>query len=178
MDETNKIWSGLEAKTYTHKFHFVPLEREYNDIYIDESTCKLIASNNTNDINILLEFSAIERIGYELIGDLNKIYENPDMITNHIDNFIKYEESWVEPVDKTDWERFDFIDETGKQFHFMHKDHKWIKKNGCSYANYNMPKDVAELYPLSDPIDSLKTLMRKFNIDFQQKNYVILKAKI
>lgn len=177
MDENNKIWSGLEAETYTSKFHFVLLERDYSNIYIDESTCKLIARNNS-DINILLEFSAIERIKYELIGDLNSIYENPDLIIGHIDNFIKYEESWVEPADKTDWERFDFIDETGRQFHFMHKDHKWIKKIGCSYANYNMPKDVAELYPLSDPIDSLKTLMRKFNIDFQQKNYVILKTKI
>lgn len=177
MSEDNKIWSGLEAETYTSKFHFVLLERDYEYIYIDESTCKLIARNG-DDIEILLEFSAIQRLNYELIGDLNDIYENPHKIVDHIDNFIKYQESWTEPVDKTGWERFDFIDETGRQFHFMHKNHKWIKKDGCSYPNYNMPKDVAELYPLLDPIDSLKTLMRKFNVDFQQKNYVILKTKI
>jgi hypothetical protein len=41
-----------------------------------------------------------------------------------------------------------------------------------------MPKDVAELYPLENPIDSLKTLMRKYNVDFQQKNYVILKKQL
>ena len=111
MDENNKIWSGLEAETYTAKFHFVLLERDYDIIYIDETTCKLIGRNG-DDIDILLEFSAIERLNYELIGDLNSIYEDPDKIVNHIDNFIKYDESWVEPVDKTDWERFDFIDET------------------------------------------------------------------
>jgi hypothetical protein len=58
----------------------------------------------------------------------------------------------------------------------MNQNHKWVKEAGHSYPNYNMPKDAAELYPLLNPIDSLKTLMRKFNVDFQQKNYVILKT--
>ena len=88
MDENNKIWSGLEAETYTAKFHFVLLERDYDVIYIDETTCKLIGRNG-DEIDILLEFSAIQRLNYELIGDLNSIYENPDKITDHIDNFIK-----------------------------------------------------------------------------------------
>ena len=89
MSDENKIWSGSQADTYTSRFHFVLLDRDYENIYIDESTCKLIARNGEN-INILLEFTAIERLNYELVGDLNDIYENPDKIVDHIDNFIKY----------------------------------------------------------------------------------------
>ena len=173
----DKIWSGLEANTYTHKFHFVELLGNYDEVYMDSSTGKLIKRLGDNQ-EILLEFNGVELTKYELVGVLKDIYENPNLIVDHIDNFIKYEESWVEPKDKEGWERFDFIDETGKQFNFMHKDHKWVKKNGCSYPNYNMPKDVAEQYPLLDPLDSLKTLMRKFNVDFQEQNYVILKTNL
>jgi len=177
MSEDIKIWSGIEAETYTSVFHFVLIEGAYDDIYMDHTTFKLVKKIG-DDIDILLEFDGIMFPKYRLIGTLNDIYENPDLIVDHIDAFIKYEESWTEPVDKTGWERFEFIDETGRAFQFMHKNHKWIKKSGNSYPNYNMPKDVSELYPLLDPIDSLKTLMRKFNVDFQQKNYVILKKKI
>jgi hypothetical protein len=178
MSTENRIWSGINADTYTARLMFVLLEDgPYDDIYIDKTTCKLIKRYG-DDIDILLEFTGIECNNYELIGDLHDIYENPDKITGHIDSFVKYEESWTEPRDKTGWERFDFIDEAGRSFQFMHQNHKWIKKAGYSYPNYNMPKDAAELYPLPNPIDSLKTLMRKFNVDFQQKNYVILKTKI
>ena len=48
MSEENKIWSGLQADTYTSRFHFVLLDRDYEDIYIDESTCKLIARDGDN----------------------------------------------------------------------------------------------------------------------------------
>lgn len=177
MTEDIKIWSGIEAETYTSVFQFVLIEGAYDDIYMDHTTFKLIKRIG-DDIDILLEFNGINFPKYQLIGTLNEIYENPDLIVDHIDTFVKYEETWTEPKDKTGWEKFEFIDETGRNFQFMHKNHKWIKKSGCSYPNYNMPKDVSELYPLLDPIDSLKTLMRKFNVDFQQKNYVILKRKI
>jgi len=173
----DKIWSGLEADTYTSKFHFVELVGPYDEVFMDGMTGNLVKRLGTNN-EILLEFSGLELGRYKLVGVLEDIYKNPDIIIDHIDNFIKYEESWVEPADKEGWEKFDFIDETGKEFTFMHKNHKWIKKNGCSYPNYNMPKDVAELYPLLDPLDSLKTLMRKFNVDFQQQNYVILKTSL
>lgn len=177
MEQENKIWSGIEAETYTAKLHFVLLEGEYDNIDIDRTSSKLIKKHG-EDIDILLEFSGLECPKYEFVGVLNEIYENPEQITNHIDNFVKYEESWTQPKDMTGWEKFDFIDETGRTFTFMHQNHKWIKKNGSSYPNYNMPKDVAELYPLENPIDSLKTLMRKYNVDFQQKNYVILKKRL
>ena len=95
----------------------------------------------------------------KLDEQVNKIYDNPDMIVNNIDKFVKHDESWTEPKDKTGWERFDFIDDSGKPFQFMNQNHKWIKEAGYSYPNYNMPKDAAELYPLPNPIDSLKTLM-------------------
>jgi|GEM_PF-2270528 hypothetical protein len=177
MSELTKIWSGLEAETYTSILHFVLIEGEYDEIYMDNTTFKLIKRKG-DEIDILLEFNGINYQKYQLVGTLNDIYENPDMILDHIDSFVKYEESWTEPIDKNGWEKFEFIDETGRAFQFMHKNHKWIKKSGNSYPNYNMPKDVSELYPLLDPIDSLKTLMRKFNVDFQQKNYVILKRQI
>lgn len=173
----DKIWSGLEADTYTSKFHFVELVGDYDEVYMDNTTGKLI-KKFAGGVDILLEFSGIELSKYKLVGVLNDIYKNPDIVVDHIDNFIKYDESMAEPANKEGWEKFDFIDETGKQFTFMHQDHKWIKKSGVSYPNYNMPKDVAELYPLLDPLDSLKTLMRKFNVDFQQKNYVILKTAL
>ena len=133
MDENNKIWSGLEAETYTAKFHFVLLERDYDVIYIDETTCKLIGRNG-DEIDILLEFSAIQRLNYELIGDLNSIYENPDKITDHIDNFIKYDESWTEPVDKTGWERFDFIDK--EFFEHVHYTTMWPNNNTKLSSGY------------------------------------------
>ncbi len=177
MLEDTKIWSGLEAETYSSILHFVLIEGPYDDIYMDNTTFKLVKRFG-DDLDILLEFTGLNYQKYELVGTLNDVYDNPDLILRHIDSFVKYEESWTEPKDKDGWERFEFIDETGRSFQFMHKSHKWIKKSGYSYPNYNMPKDVAELYPLVDPIDSLKTLMRKFNVDFQQKNYVILKKKI
>lgn len=177
MSNENRIWSGIPADTYTARLLFVLLEGPHDEIYIDETTCKLIKKQG-EDIDILLEFTGIECSKYKVIGDLHDIYDNPDKITGHIDRFVKHEESWSEPRDKTGWEKFDFIDESGRSFQFMNQNHKWIKESGHSYPNYNMPKDAAELYPLLNPIDSLKTLMRKFNVDFQQKNYVILKTEL
>mgnify|MGYP003347081205 CR=1 FL=1 len=176
MENENRIWSGIHADTYTSRLLFVLIEGEFDDIYIDQTTCKLIKKHG-EEIDILLEFTGIECGKYKFIGDLHKIYDNPDMIVNHIDKFVKHDESWTEPKDKTGWERFDFIDDSGRPFQFMNQNHKWIKEAGYSYPNYNMPKDAAELYPLPNPIDSLKTLMRKFNVDFQQKNYAILRTE-
>lgn len=176
MSKEDRIWSGIYGDTYTSRLLFVLLEGEHDELYIDKTTCKLIKRFG-DEIDILLEFTGIECGKYELIGDLHEIYENPDKIINHIDRFVKYDESWTEPKDKTGWEKFDFIDDSGRPFQFMSQNHKWIKESGYSYPNYNMPRDAAELYPLLNPIDSLKTLMRKFGVDFQQKNYAILKTE-
>jgi hypothetical protein len=42
MSNENRIWSGIPADTYTAKLLFVLLEGPHDEIYIDETTCKLI----------------------------------------------------------------------------------------------------------------------------------------
>ena len=54
MSELTKIWSGLEAETYTSILHFVLIEGEYDEIYMDNTTFKLIKRKG-DEIDILLD---------------------------------------------------------------------------------------------------------------------------
>ena len=59
MSEDIKIWSGIEAETYTSVFHFVLIEGAYDDIYMDHTTFKLVKKIG-DDIDILLELEWIK----------------------------------------------------------------------------------------------------------------------
>ena len=54
MSELTKIWSGLEAETYTSILHFVLIEGEYDEIYMDNTTFKLIKRKG-DEIDILVQ---------------------------------------------------------------------------------------------------------------------------
>jgi hypothetical protein len=171
MEDLKKIWEPIEILTIKNRLMVVEMDTPRVDIKIDYAWDKVIG-----DGNIIFEFNKKEADNYKLIGTVKQCMENPELLDSVIERLPKYEEVWDIPKkDPNGWEEFIFIDDSGRSYKQMGREKKYRRLAGFNYINYGIPADVIEYFPLTNPIDSFITLLRKNGIYMQLNDFIILK---
>lgn len=171
MEDLKKIWEPIEILTNKNKFLVIELAGDESEIHIDYAWDKIIA-----DDNIIFEFNKGESKNYKLIGTIKECLENPEILVDVVDGLPKYEEVWDLPKDDlADWEEVNFIDDFGRPYIVMGREKKYRRVIGFNFINYGIPSDVIEYFPLSSPLDSFITLLRKNGLHIQSNDFLILK---
>lgn len=171
MQDLKAIWNPIEVYTIKNKLLLIEIDSPRENITMDHAWGKI-----TSDGNILFEFNPGESKNYKLMGTATQCGENPELLNEVIEKLPKYEETWDIPKrDPDGWEEFNFIDDSGRPYKQMGREKKYRRLSGFNYINYGIPPDVIEYFPLTSPLDSFITLMRKNNLYIQTNDYIILK---
>ena len=171
MEDLKKIWNPIEVYTIKNKLLLVEMEIPRAEIKLDYSWDKVIG-----DGNIVFEFNQDESKNYKLIGTVRQCSETPELLNEVIERLPKYEEAWDIPKrDPEGWEEFLFVDDSGRSYRQMGREKKYRRLAGFNYINYGIPSDVIEYFPLTSPVDSFITLLRKNGIYMQTNDFIILK---
>jgi hypothetical protein len=171
MEDLTKIWNPIEVYTLTNRLLLIELEKPVANLKIDTVWGKVLG-----DERILFEFNQGDAVNYKLIGTINECRENGELLHEVIEVFPKYEEIWDIPKnDQEGWEKFPFVDESGRAYKQMGREFKYRRVSGSHYINYGIPPDVMEYFPLTSAVDSFITVLRKNGIYLQTNDYIILK---
>jgi hypothetical protein len=172
MEDLKKIWNPIEIYTIKNKLVLIELDTPKSNVKIDYGWDKIIG-----DGEIVFEFNPGESKNYKLIGTVKDCADDQTLLDGVIERLPKYEEVWDIPKKDPDgWEEFAFVDDTtGRSYKQMGREKKYRRLSGFNYINYGIPSDVIEYFPLTNPLDSFITLLRKNGLYMQTNDFIILK---